>query len=210
MAQLRAKLLLGEQVLVEVLGQRYTTKVVAVDDGRIVITAPLAEEGVPAISPGEVVRVCFSRYDGMYYYEGELIQKYPSPPRWVLGLPSAVQRIQRRDYVRVHVFMDARVRWRPSDPWIPARTKDISGGGVCLILDEEPPLRVGDSFALELSLPEGGPPIATTAEVRRIEEKPENSTWLAGCAFTGIREVERQRIVRFVFRLEVEARKHSR
>ncbi|MDR5694221.1 MAG: PilZ domain-containing protein [Armatimonadota bacterium] len=201
---------LGERVVVEVLGKRYGTEVEAVDDRKIVIAAPLAEDGVPAISPGEVVRVFFSRSNGLYYYEGEVLQQYHSPPRWLLGLSSDVQRIQRRDYVRIPVFLDARVQWRPDDTWKAAHTKDISGGGVCLILGEEPPLRLGDIFALQVALPDGGPPIATTVEIRRIEEKPENSTWLVGCAFSGIREVERQRIIRFVFRLEVQARRHSR
>jgi c-di-GMP-binding flagellar brake protein YcgR len=115
-----------------------------------------------------------------------------------------VELIQRRDYVRVEAFVP--VAYKPAGPdgWTAAaNTVDVSGGGF-QIADAEG-LRIGDMMPFTLELGEGERPLqAVAAAVREAGEAS------YGMRFVEILEVERQRLVRWVFARERLARQIAR
>jgi hypothetical protein len=115
-----------------------------------------------------------------------------------------IELIQRRDYVRVEAFVP--VTYLPDGPdgWTAtAHTLDVSGGGF-QITDAEG-LRLRDIRRFTLELGEGEEPVAAVAEaVREVDDET------FGLRFVEIPEIERQRLVRWVFARERLARQIAR
>jgi hypothetical protein len=115
-----------------------------------------------------------------------------------------IELIQRRDYVRVEAFVP--VTYLPDGPdgWTAtAHTLDVSGGGF-QITDAEG-LRLRDIRRFTLELGEGEEPVAAVSEaVREVDEQT------FGLRFVEIAEIERQRLVRWVFARERLARQIAR
>jgi hypothetical protein len=117
----------------------------------------------------------------------------------------AIELIQRRDYVRVEAFVP--VTYQPAGPdgWTAtAHTLDVSGGGF-RIADGEG-LRLGDMMRFTLELGEGEEPVQVVAEV--VREAGEDAAF--GMRFVEILELDRQRLVRWVFERERLARQIAR
>jgi len=82
-------------------------------------------------------------------------------------------------------------------------TKEVSGGGVSVLFPEPPLVAQGMEVALTLNLPDGREAIRAQCRTKYVREILRGSRWLAGSQFINIAEADRQRIVSFVFRLEL-------
>jgi c-di-GMP-binding flagellar brake protein YcgR len=115
-----------------------------------------------------------------------------------------IELIQRRDYVRVEAFVP--VTYKPAGPegWtVTAHTLDVSGGGFRLADAEA--LRIGDTLRFTLELGEGERRLAAVATAVR-----EAADGAFGMRFVEILELDRQRLVRWVFARERLARQIAR
>jgi c-di-GMP-binding flagellar brake protein YcgR len=115
-----------------------------------------------------------------------------------------IELVQRRDYVRVEVFIPVTYQPIGPDGWtVTAHTLDVSGGGFRLA--EAEALRLGDAMRFTLELGEGEEPLHAVATAVR-----EAGDAIFGMRFVEILERERQRLVRWIFTRERVARQIAR
>lgn len=114
-------------------------------------------------------------------------------------------REERREFLRVDDIVPVTYRklTKPLDPKDPrnAMRKDISGGGVRLITDEELPK--GTVLELKFQLPDVHSPTVITVlgEVvwtQKIQEEGKTK-YASGVAYVNIAESERRKIIQYVF-----------
>lgn len=193
----------GERVMLELVttGESHLGEIKSLNDHLAVITlAPSREGGYPA--RGSQVRITFVRKDGLYEEEGtvsDLVQD-PDPQVYVEVAGEAI-RTQRRDFVRRDASLNAEVE--AGGRRMKCVTKDVSGGGISVLFSELPPILDGTEFDVALNVPDGQVPIKAKCLTKFVREALRGSRWLAGSQFISIADGDRQRIVRFVFRLEL-------
>lgn len=193
----------GERIMIEVLssGESYAGEVQTMGDAALTVMAP-AIRGVGLPVEGSPVRIFFVRKDGLYEEQGTITLLSGDPePQLNVKLLGEVSRTQRRDYVRKDASLNAEIAVRGAR--MKCVTKDVSGGGISVLLGEIPPCAEGEKFDVSLNVPDGRPPIRATCLTKHIRETLRGSRWLIGSQFVAIAEEDRQRLVRFVFRLEL-------
>lgn len=191
----------GERVMIEVLpsGAACPGEVKAVDDGSSIVLSPEAR-GRELPQPGSAVRITYVRKDGLYERTGNVTDLTEGPTPLVhLTLVGETIRTQRRDHARTDASLNADVE--VGEQQVRCVTKDVSGGGVSLLFRELPPVYEGQEFAIVLNVPDGRLPIRARCQVKFVREVLRASRWLIGSQFVSITEDDRQRLVRFVFRL---------
>lgn len=149
----------------------------------------------------------------VYFFTSRLLDKKIFPlPVWIIDFPFDIQRIQQRSFVRVDTMLPvemspmAEENDEALDTGAPLKvlTKDISGGGAQLVLHE--PVEIGTRLSLVIEVP-GMEPIETIGEVVRVE-KPKNDRelfWI-GIKFLDIQEALRNKLIRFIFKRQLELR----
>jgi len=197
---------LGERVLIEVLppGETFTGEVRELGtDYLVTVSVPVADPEVLLGDP--TVRLTFVRKDGLYEASGMVQVVEPGEAddtaNLIVRLGGEAARTQRRDFVRRDASLNAELEWNGSRTR--CVTKEVSGGGVSVIFPEPPPITEGMEFTLALNLPDGREAIRAQCRTKYVREILRGSRWLAGSQFIEIAEEDRQRIVRFVFRLEL-------
>ncbi len=197
---------LGERLLIELLppGDTFTGEVRDVSaDHLLTVTVPVSD---PDVLLGALsVRVTFVRKDGLYEASGTVRVVEPGDgddtAMLVLRLGEEPARTQRRDFVRRDASLNVELVWDGSHTR--CVTKEVSGGGVSVLFPDPPPMAEGAQFTIALNLPDGREPIRAQCRTKYVREMLRGSRWLAGSQFVEIAEEDRQRIVRFVFRLEL-------
>ncbi|MDQ7844442.1 MAG: PilZ domain-containing protein [Armatimonadota bacterium] len=197
----------GERVMVEILpaGETYAGEVQEIADEHLIrLAVPLAEDG--PLPDDADVRVTFVRKDGLYEEAGRVreIERVPEG-RITIHLEGEAVRTQRRDFVRRDASLNAELTWNAQVQR--CVTKDVSGGGVSLLFGQPPPFAEGAQFTVVLNIPDGRQPIRAQCQAKYVREVLRGSRYLVGSQFLQIAEDDRQRIVRFVFRLELSQRR---
>ncbi len=113
--------------------------------------------------------------------------------------------LERRKFPRLNLSVDIEYSVIGKESYLKGEgsTKNISSGGICVIVYEK--IDIGDILSLVINLPAGERPIQTEGRVVWIgdfilsEEKI--SSWDAGIEFTGISEDDSQRLSKYVFTL---------
>ncbi|HEX3831460.1 MAG TPA: PilZ domain-containing protein [Solirubrobacteraceae bacterium] len=111
--------------------------------------------------------------------------------------------IQRREFVRVHSPQPVMLGPPAEDAGLPARTVDLSGGG--MLLTGADGLSPGDRVRFRMRLGENTATIGGVARVVRIREDGKRALM-----FEQIDEGDRQRLIRFVFQILRTARAKTR
>ncbi len=197
---------LGERVLIEVLppGETFTGEVQDIGaDHVLTVTVPVTDPEV--LLSALTVRMTFVRKDGLYEAPGTVRAVEPGDgddtAMLILRLAEEPARTQRRDFVRRDASLNAELVWDGAHTR--CVTKEVSGGGVSVLFPDPPPIAEGAQFTIALNLPDGREPIRAQCRAKHVREILRGSRWLAGSQFLEIAEEDRQRIVRFVFRLEL-------
>lgn len=115
--------------------------------------------------------------------------------------------IQRRSFFRVMIEVDVAVKQENGHQKV-FKTEDISGGGVSFIIDRQDKINTGEILDCWLLLPHRNGTIEHgnfKGEVLRIKEL-ETGRKVVMVKFNEIVELERQRIIRFLFEKQIELR----
>lgn len=200
----------GEQVdLVlsdEPLEGTYSTVVNEVERGTLEVEVPQVNGlYLPLEAGGTVV---LKQYDQGATFEGEtsveIRDERDGTPFLRLKKPDTVERIQRRDFVRVPCDIEAEVNVMGSgedgsnlsDP-VNGRIEDISAGGVQLTLEQ--PLPLFTELELVFTLPVTGATLREVfGEVVRAADEGD-PPYVHGIEFTSITESKRNDIIQFVY-----------
>lgn len=127
----------------------------------------------------------------------------PSEPD-LLSLESlrSIEVLQQREYVRINSARPVLVYRAGERLQVSSYTVDLSGSG--LLLAGPDTLGPGEEISFQLSLEPRGVPVAGTGRVVRVDDQGRRAV-----AFTDVSELDRRRLVRFIFACQREERRRG-
>jgi hypothetical protein len=168
-----------------------------VQDGHITL-ASHDDEQLPTewSDLSEVHLTCLGRFS-VYLIHVPVVRS--GTTRLVIGAPGPDTPVQRRAFARVlsQVRASCAALDTETSAWVPfeAEVRDLGGGGCSVLSDVTPP--AGASIAISFVLDEDGPVVALGRVLPR-EELPTVGKPLTRVEFALIREMDRDRVLRFV------------
>ncbi|WP_134698941.1 flagellar brake protein [Ammoniphilus sp. YIM 78166] len=182
----------------------------------LMIEVPLHEQnGRPmAYSPGQEITMFHFAIDGSKFILPSRIlsRVIDGVPLWEVALPpsDAIQRIQRRNYLRIPASLELSLKSLAKKNHFLARTLDVSGGGVAFTCKTDFRIDHGERLACWLAIPtkQGMEHASFIAKVVRVvPPKEEGEQQAISLMITEIRELDREKIIRYCFDRQVELRK---
>jgi len=113
--------------------------------------------------------------------------------------PRSIEVLQEREYVRIMSARPAVVYGGPNEIPIQSYTVDVSGGGFLLAGPDS--LKIGDEVEFQLTLTPGVLLIGGKGKVVRVDAQSRRAV-----AFTSISELDRRRLIRFIFECQRDER----
>jgi c-di-GMP-binding flagellar brake protein YcgR len=143
----------------------------------------------------------------VWQFKSTFIDKKANPvPMWIIEPPQDLKKVQLRSFVRIGAIIPIELKILTDDeePMVLAATsKDISGGGIQVITKK--PLHHYHKIAVTMDIPDQGK-IAVSGEVVRVEEQTERGVFWISIKFTEIAEKDRDKIIKYVFKRQLELR----
>jgi len=135
----------------------------------------------------------FTAAHGRVRLSGTTTIEDPSDPDVVrIEHPRSIEVLQEREYVRIKSARPALVYGLPDQIPVQSYTVDLSGGGFLLAGPDS--LRIGDEVQFQLTLTPGVLLISGTGKVVRVDNRGRRAV-----AFESITELDRRRLIRFIF-----------
>jgi c-di-GMP-binding flagellar brake protein YcgR len=181
------------------------------DETIVVASPPVADGSAALVNVGEKINMFYWDSMAQYAFEARVIATANGRvPTITLEKRSEIQRMQRRSYFRIqaririvfNIESDGDGSTEPQH--YEGQTLNISGGG--MLLSTNINLDIGDNLPLKLYLSEQEY-IASTGRVERIEHLGAKGLYRAGIVFVMISENDRDKIIAFVFKKEIELRR---
>lgn len=190
--------------------QHYTSRIEERLPDRLVLAMPMSK-GYPVLleSNREFYGKVFTD-TGVYWFRSVYYNKRMQPlPVWIVSLPYDIKKIQQRAFVRFDVALPASISFMLSpdqeEPTtIKTVTKDLSGGGVQVV--SEMPLHLGTKLQVEVEVPEHGLVQAVGEVIRVFRPVSDRKLFWLAVKFTDIQENARDKIIRFIFKKQLEQR----
>lgn len=180
----------GERIPARVLERGAETLLVAI----MVPTAPLSYRQLE----GLVLEFVGPR--GRVRLTGTATVEDPSDPDVLrIDRPRSIEVLQEREYVRIMSSRPAVVYGGPGQIPVQSYTVDLSGGGFLLAGPDS--LKIGDEVEFQLTLTPGVLLIAGKGKVVRVDAQSRRAV-----AFTSISELDRRRLIRFIFECQRDER----
>lgn len=185
----------------------YKTCVDEVGNKRISIFAPYHQSEVIPLREGNSVEIVFWDDAASYTMESVIVQRIAVPvPIFVLEFSDDIQRVQRRNFVRVDAFYPVTFQVVEKTGLSDLKSGimlDISGGGMRFQTREK--LERGAILYAYLELPSGK--LGTPARVCRIVPIEDTKKFTISVDFFQIAERDRDRVIRCVFDIQRDMRK---
>lgn len=179
-------------------------------DNKALILAPISKGVLFKIKVGWFINISFLINNNLYHLECKIIGIKKDKSLNFLEIKSVSQllKIQRRDYFRLKVELPIILNIKRRGEVVNEVTIDISGGG--LNFNYIKPLEEFELIECKLKLPKQD--ISFLSKVVRCKEfKNEHSTiYNIGVKFEKIREVDRDRIIKFIHFEQLKMRKKLR
>ncbi|MCZ0701846.1 c-di-GMP-binding flagellar brake protein YcgR [Natronobacillus azotifigens] len=198
--------------------ERYRCRIVELKSHTIYIDYPInVKTGRTDIFPkGSSFSAYFvGEHDSVYTFETEIKGKKKNKiPMLLLHIDfSKIQKIQRREYVRVDANLDVSVH-HPENNFLPftSLTTDISGGGLAILLPENHKMKAGQLLAIWIVIPTTKASnlyVSVEAEAIRIHEKNHQNKQLLSVKFKDIGEKDRDKIIQFCFDTQLKERRNQ-
>ena len=170
------------------------------DAGSVTVALAVKDDRIARLVGHELaVEVTSGR--GIHRYTGTLSAQNAGSLK--VALSGDVERIQRREFVRVPAHLDVSVRGVDEPLGGDTTTLDVSGSGIRITDKWQLPL--GTDVRIELKLPEGPPLISLGRVVRTGAEEDQK-----GIRFDGIARPDEDRLMRYIRDREVQALRASR
>jgi len=134
-----------------------------------------------------------------------------SIPVWEISLPTDIKKIQMREFVRFNIILDIKIELLDEphkDKIIMALSKDISAGGVQVVLKEPLP----EHSKVKVTMPLGTQAVVEVQGkiVRVLLPETANDRCCAGIMFTDIAEKMRNQIIKYIFSKQAERRQKEK
>jgi len=185
----------------------YGSRIEDLGEKSLTIAAPYSQGYFLQPRTGVEYKASISASDCSYVFKTILLKYIQQPiPLWEISLPTVLQRQQVRSFVRLDVILDIRLEViTAGNPVIITRTKDISAGGLRILLDK--PISVGTKLNFFLTLSENDYVEAAGEVVRVILPEEEHDRYEVAIRYSDIKERIRSRIVKYIFKKQIERRR---
>lgn len=167
--------------------------------GYIYISVPIYKGKRYFLSDGQNIGVFFYRDSAVYQFYAEVVKQTDTGiSAFIVKPTSNLCRIQRRNHYRLPVVMDIMIERKRNDEIhrLKCVVKDLSGGGVKIICDEE--LMEGEYIKVEFRLHKNNR-IVTNGRVVRVIKNTETNSYELGIKFDGISRANEDKIYSFIF-----------
>lgn len=185
------------------------------DDFSLEVDVPIYNTKVVFFNSGSSVQVTTTLQDGIYSFQANVVgfKKKGQIPVMALKPESEMQKIQRRSYFRLNYICTA--KYRPfkltifgsnEETFKSTHTVNLSGGGMCILSDE----KIEKTNFLEcVIILEKEISIRVIGKVVSVEKDDINELkkWKLGIQFERILEVEREKIINFIFQEQLKLRR---
>ena len=149
-----------------------------------------------------------------YLFEATLLQYVSGQfPLWEISKPEEARKIQMRDNVRLSIILDTKLERLDSagvstGKIISTLTKDLSAGGIQVVLPEHVPMGTRLKVTLPLT---PGLVIETVGDVVRVLPPVTDADKLAaGIKFVNLDEKIQNQVIKYIFAKEAEKRQKDR
>lgn len=187
----------------------FQSRVEDITKNSLEIAVPYAKGSFMTFERGEELRARVTDGSCAYLFTTKLLDSINDPiSLWVVSLPTTVQKIQLRSFVRLDVNLGVQMDLGEEEGNglnINALTKDISGGGIQVLLPT--PLSIGKRTKITLPLSDRTIVEAKGEVVRVIPPLADYGKYGIGIKFTAIEERTRDGIIKYIFQKQVERRR---
>ena len=186
---------------------KYRTRIEEVGERILAVGAPYAHGEVVPLREGTKIKLTFWDETAAYSFEGKIMQRVAVPvPIFILELPDSIDKVQRRNFVRVPAVFPITFRIVTREGLSDvhkAMMLNLSGGGMRFSTKE----RVENKSILyaHLNLPNGE--VQTPVRVCRAEWMENTKRYRISVEFHDLSERERDKIIRCVFDIQRAMRK---
>ena len=191
---------------------RYPSRVENFDENCFTIVAPMKDRASIILPEGTPVNIWFWNSEAVYVFHTYLLKNtMTSVHRIILAKPKVIERVQQREYVRVSFVMEVLLSYFNSqgeEEVIRCKSKNISGGGMMLVLNTYIPLQKEAKIQIQFILDE---------DLIKIEGEIVCNEWeldnqgiehnLIRVKFTQISERHRKIIIKNVYLRQIELKK---
>lgn len=191
-------------------GNYYSRVEDIVETGTIVVAAPIKDGAV--VDVREKVNILFWDNTSQYAFEAKVIdRKNVGLATITIKKCSELQRMQRRSYFRIQAMLKVIFNIEKEDEGAKRHdceglTLNISGGGV--LLSTKTRIEIGTNLNMIIYLSEHEY-ITVIGRVERVDFLSTKKLYHAGIDFFMIYENDRDKVVAFVFKKELELRKRG-
>lgn len=204
---------INQRLQIEIVGDKqaelYHSRIEDISEERMVIAMPMSKGYPVNVSRGSQLFGKVITDGAVYRFKSFVIDKriYPLPV-WIVSPPSDIKKVQQRAFVRIEVMLPIRLEFIDAEEQennvLNVITKDISGGGLRIVSKQ--PLKLGTRLKLRIELLDMGV-VDAVGEIVRIEHpQAENPVYWVGIKFIHITEAHRSKIIKFIFKKQLEYR----
>lgn len=201
--------------------EHYSSKIEEINADTMVIAMPMSKGYPVMLQKG-------GKFDGKIIVSGTVYQfsctlistKIHPLPFWTVSLPFDIIKVQLRSFVRIAASLSVQLKVVPAEENHPPKnlnvsappvysmfTKDISGGGVLIVSKQA--LEAGTKVEIVLDVPECGT-IYTMGEIVRVQQpQPEKPIFWVGVKFIDIQEKDRSKLIKYIFKKQLEQRQRG-
>lgn len=210
----RIKLSLGDKLEIELYnnnGEKIPPLLVSqferlLPDGSMEIMAPIHSGRIYPVHQGVEMDVIYEKNKELYKFKAEAVQRSVYGNIFILRImpKSEEEHLQRRFFFRFNTVLDVKYRifehkeTKAEDrgDFYKGITKDISGGGICLLTNEKPTY----GWYLE-GIINVGSDIKFTGQIARVINIHDKGKFRyeVGVEFIDITELEREKVISFIF-----------
>jgi len=202
--------------------ERYSSRIEEITDHQLHLAMPMSKNVPILLVPGTKFLGRIVSEEAVWEFTSTYIDKMTtSVPVWIVSSPTEVKKKQQRSFVRMQIAMPMKVSYRQKNglentnsddivgtALITVTTKDIGGGGILFVT--KTPLKIGVTLRVGLDLILGNS-VEATGEVVRLLHAPDTTLkiYYVAIRFIDISEKERDRIIKFIFKKQIERRKRG-
>ncbi len=191
---------------------RFSSRIENILEDSLVLSAPMVERKPLFFKPGTAFNVWFWNEEAIYVFRTYLSENIKGEiPYLVVTFPETIKRVQKREYVRVGLKMNVLLSFYNSkgeEEVFYCKSRDISGGGMMLVLNTYVPLDKGTKIMVKFSLEQRQ--LAIPGKVVWNEWELDflgREQNLIGIQFIEIKEIDRKTIIKAVYQRQIELRK---
>lgn len=194
--------------------EKYFSRIEDIQDNNLIIAMPLSKGEIVSLHPGDEINVIAFAGSSLYQFLSRVQERrMGNIPLLLISKPTDddIKKVQRRSFFRIQAAVPVQFRCLKDlgsisyDEFMEATTKDISGGGILLLLKKEIPKDTILEMKIRLNEKTIVPAVGRVVFVKEGKDKDKRRE--VAVEFMVIEDRDREKIVKFVFQTQLEQRK---